>query len=609
MRYAAWLGSVARGEFGYSLAYQQRRRAAAAAANSGHAAAHRYRDFAGLAAGHSARHLERLRPRPVERYSVTKVVTFDFTVDPGASAGSYPACARRGNRLAAGRRHALSGGGIVDAAGAIARHLRHLVIPVAVLVLGMLPVLVRHVRAAMAEALDSPFALAARAHGIPRAGCCFRHVLPAALNPLISLFGFSLGTLLSASLLVEVLVGWPGLGPLFLEAIMARDFALVLGVVMSSATSADRRQSGGGPAALSRGPEDPRAHEAAPHAGRCWRSARGPSCLAGLLAPYDYAEQHRDYPLRAAHAGPLRRCRRPIPLAALRAMASRQNWPQAITAKIRAHRYPIRVLYTADGFSAWHRRRLLPLGQRRFGPRRLLARALRRADFAAHRTGGGLPLARPRITAGTLAGFHGGWVDGLLMRGGGAVSGASLAVSAAGVRAFLPLHISTTQAFFLLVAIIGTVGWVRPARIIRGVVLSARERGFVLAARGFGASSGLPDPAPHPAAYLERRFDAGDDSDSAVHPGRSDAVFLGLGVGEPVPSWGNMLAEARQYHALISHPWMLAPGLATHSAFDRLLDSCRRSAGAPAAGGGASEQWQPTCTAELHSLGWDQSTS
>src|SRR5436305_1782672 len=39
--------------------------------------------------------------------------------------------------------------------------------------------------------------------------------------------------------------------------------------------------------------------------------------------------------------------------------------------------------------------------------------------------------------------------------------------------------------------------------------------------------------------------------------------FLGLGVGEPVPSWGNMLAEARQYHALVLHTWMLAPGLAT----------------------------------------------
>jgi peptide/nickel transport system permease protein len=114
--------------------------------------------------------------------------------------------------------------------------LRHLAIPVAVLVLGMLPVLTRHVRASVADSLDAPFALAARAHGIPGRRLLFCHLLPVALNPLISLFGFSLGTLLSASLLVEVLVGWPGLGPLFLEAIMARDFALVLGVVMSSAS-------------------------------------------------------------------------------------------------------------------------------------------------------------------------------------------------------------------------------------------------------------------------------------------------------------------------------------------------------------------------------------
>ena len=42
--------------------------------------------------------------------------------------------------------------------------------------------------------------------------------------------------------------------------------------------------------------------------------------------------------------------------------------------------------------------------------------------------------------------------------------------------------------------------------------------------------------------------------------------FLGLGVGEPVPSWGNMLAEARQYHVLIA-PWMLAPGLAAIPVF------------------------------------------
>jgi peptide/nickel transport system permease protein len=112
----------------------------------------------------------------------------------------------------------------------------HLALPVAVLVLGMLPTLVRHVRASMAEVLDSPFALSARAQGIPRQRLLFRHLLPAAANPLISLAGFSLGTLLSASLLIEVVMGWPGLGPFFLEAIMARDFAVVLAVVILSAS-------------------------------------------------------------------------------------------------------------------------------------------------------------------------------------------------------------------------------------------------------------------------------------------------------------------------------------------------------------------------------------
>jgi peptide/nickel transport system permease protein len=110
----------------------------------------------------------------------------------------------------------------------------HMALPVAVLAMGMLPVLIRHVRASMVEVMESPFALSARAQGIPRARLLYRHLMPAALNPLISLLGFSLGTLLSASLLVEVVMGWPGLGPLFLEAILARDFGLVLGVIMMS---------------------------------------------------------------------------------------------------------------------------------------------------------------------------------------------------------------------------------------------------------------------------------------------------------------------------------------------------------------------------------------
>jgi peptide/nickel transport system permease protein len=58
--------------------------------------------------------------------------------------------------------------------------------------------------------------------------------LPAGANPLISLFGLSLAGLLSGSLLVEVITGWPGLGPLQREASVSRDLYVVIGVVMSS---------------------------------------------------------------------------------------------------------------------------------------------------------------------------------------------------------------------------------------------------------------------------------------------------------------------------------------------------------------------------------------
>jgi len=110
----------------------------------------------------------------------------------------------------------------------------HLIVPVTTLVLASLPILVRHVRASMMEVLQAPFIQAARGHGIGRARLLFCYALPAAANPLISLFGLSVAGLLSGSLLVEVITGWPGLGPLLLEACLSRDFYVVIGVVMAS---------------------------------------------------------------------------------------------------------------------------------------------------------------------------------------------------------------------------------------------------------------------------------------------------------------------------------------------------------------------------------------
>jgi len=110
----------------------------------------------------------------------------------------------------------------------------HMLLPVAVLTASVLPLLLRHVRAAIADALDAPFLRAAEGHGIARTRLLWRYALPSEANPLITLFGFSVGALLSGSLLVEVVMSWPGLGPFLLEAILARDVYVVIGGVLLS---------------------------------------------------------------------------------------------------------------------------------------------------------------------------------------------------------------------------------------------------------------------------------------------------------------------------------------------------------------------------------------
>ncbi len=111
----------------------------------------------------------------------------------------------------------------------------HMALPALALALVALPTLYRHVRAAVREASDAPFVRNARAFGCPERRLFFRHILPAAANPLITLLGFSFGGMLSASLLTEAMFGWPGLGPLLLNAILARDTYLIVDSVVLSA--------------------------------------------------------------------------------------------------------------------------------------------------------------------------------------------------------------------------------------------------------------------------------------------------------------------------------------------------------------------------------------
>lgn len=165
------------------------------------------------------------------------------------------------------------------------------------------------------------------------------------------------------------------------------------------------------------------------------------------------------------------------------------------------------------------------------------------------------------ILVGGIAGYYGGWVDELLMRGSELFLALPWLYLLFAVRALLPLHISQWEVFLLLVSVMGLIGWARPARLIRGVVLSAKQRNFVIAARGFGASD----------AYLLRRhilpqtYGVLLTQMTLLIPqyvlAEVTLTFLGLGVGEPLPSWGTLLSSLQQYYVLSSYWWMFLPAL------------------------------------------------
>jgi peptide/nickel transport system permease protein len=94
----------------------------------------------------------------------------------------------------------------------------------------------RHTRGAMLQVLDSDFVRTARAKGIPEHAVILKHALRNALTPVITLGALELGTLLSGAVLTEQIFSIPGFGKLIVDAVFNRDYAVVQGVVLVTAT-------------------------------------------------------------------------------------------------------------------------------------------------------------------------------------------------------------------------------------------------------------------------------------------------------------------------------------------------------------------------------------
>ena len=290
--------------------------------------------------------------------------------------------------------------------------------------------------------------------------------------------------------------------------------------------------------------------------------------FAGFCAPYDAKEQDRNLP----YAPPTRLHFTGASGFHLRPFAYRAEADADGYLEDRSREYPLHFFVRGTSYSVLG---IFQSDRHLFGidsPARIMllgGDAFGRDEFSRLLVGGQISLAAGLLATlltlaaaaviGTVSGVYGGWIDESLMGASELFLALPWLYFLLGVRAFLPLHVSPVGTFLLLIGVIGLIGWARPARLVRGVVLSARTRNYVSAARGFGGSDlyiltrhifpGTFGVLLTQAALLIPLYVAAEATLS----------FFGLGISEPVPSWGNMLAALQHYSVLVSYSWLLAP--------------------------------------------------
>jgi len=119
------------------------------------------------------------------------------------------------------------GGGLVDA-------LRHMLLPATVMALPLLAEVLRYARGSMLEVLELDFVRTARGKGAPPGRVLYRHALRNALLPVITVTALAIPALLGGAIITETVFQWPGLGTLTIEAVLQRDYPVILAVTLVS---------------------------------------------------------------------------------------------------------------------------------------------------------------------------------------------------------------------------------------------------------------------------------------------------------------------------------------------------------------------------------------
>jgi len=108
---------------------------------------------------------------------------------------------------------------------------KHLFLPILIFVIGDLAGISRYMRQSMIQTFNKPYILTARAKGLPQQTIIYKHALKNSLLPIITLLGLSIPGLISGSVIIESVFAIPGMGRLFFESVMSRDYPVIMGIL------------------------------------------------------------------------------------------------------------------------------------------------------------------------------------------------------------------------------------------------------------------------------------------------------------------------------------------------------------------------------------------
>jgi peptide/nickel transport system permease protein len=183
------------------------------------------------------------------------------------------------------------------------------------------------------------------------------------------------------------------------------------------------------------------------------------------------------------------------------------------------------------------------------------------------------------LLVGGISGYFGGWIDSVIMRLAEVLMTFPSIYLLVTLGAVLPAGLSSTERFLLIVVITSVIGWAGLARVIRGQVLSIKEREFVQASRAMGGNPIyiiVRHVLPQTATYV---VISATLSVPSFIGAEAILSLIGLGIQQPDPSWGNMLSLASNASILVLQPWLIWPPailiILTVLAFNLLGDGLR----------------------------------